>query len=484
MAHATGGASQARTGVGDGRLVTLDGLRGLAALVVVVHHGLLTWQTLMLQYGGANRASGTWWLTFTPLHLAWAGTEAVMVFFVLSGLVLALPFLDRSTSLARWRGYYGQRLVRLYVPVVAALAVAAALVIAFPRVPGPTTSWWFDAHALTVDARTLATDALLVTGVSWIDPSLWSLQYEVLFSLLLPVYVLVARRLGGWSGLLVPPLVVLAAVGAHEGNATLAWLPVFGIGVAMAAARHRLLALGARVAAARWSAVIWALLAGVTVVLLLAEWWARGLDEVAPLPMAVARGTGVVGAALVVLLAMTWPAFGALCCWRPVQWLGTISFSLYLVHEPVLVSVSSLVGGSKRGVAVTLVVGIALSLLLAVVFHRLVEAPSQSLARRCGQLLRGRTGSSADRVPSPRTSRPSRTRLPVGVGHPVAAPRAGRPVPGAPPTPRLPVRSGGIRSAPTRPVPVQGLPLPGVPTPDRSDRGGRQAPSEVAAGRA
>jgi peptidoglycan/LPS O-acetylase OafA/YrhL len=72
-----------------------------------------------------------------------------------------------------------------------------------------------------------------------------------------------------------------------------------------------------------------------------------------------------------------------------------VSFSLYLVHEPIVVSVASLVGGSRRGVAVTVVVGTVLSLVAAVFFHRLVEAPSQRLAAAAGRVLggdRGRAG--------------------------------------------------------------------------------------------
>ncbi|MCZ2822320.1 acyltransferase [Modestobacter sp. VKM Ac-2977] len=372
---------------GAGRLSALDGLRGIAALVVVVHHGLLTWQVLAMQYFVENRASGTWWLTFTPLHLVWAGTEAVMVFFVLSGLVLALPFLERPARRGRWRGYYGQRLVRLYVPAVASLVVAAAIVLAFPRQPGATTSWWFDAHAVEPDVPTLLRDALLLDGSSGVNSVLWSLHYEVLFSLLLPGYLLLVRRLGQRSGWLVPPLLLLVGCGVYLGSLMLSWLPVFGLGVVMAVLRQRLQRLGADISRGRHARARWLLLSAVTVVLLLAEWWTRSLLETAPAALALARTCGVAGAVLLCFTALACPSAGSFLTRRPVQWLGTVSFSLYLVHEPVLVSVSSLVGGSRTGVAVTLLVGMPLAFLLAVVFHRLVEAPSQRLARVVGVRL-------------------------------------------------------------------------------------------------
>ncbi len=432
---------------GGGRLTELDGLRGLAALVVVVHHALLTWPVLAAQYFGVNRASGSWWLTYTPLHLAWAGTEAVMVFFVLSGLVLALPYLRAAPGPARWRGYYGQRLVRLYLPVLAALAVAAALVVAFPRVPGPATSWWFAAHAVPVTAGTLIRDALLLGGVSWIDAPLWSLRYEVLFSLLLPAYVLLGRRLRHRPGSVVAGALLLSGLGTYLGSAALTWLPVFAVGVAMAAARTRLQSLGLRLAGCRRPVAAWSLLVALAVVLLLAEWESRGLGRSGPLALALARSLGVAGAALVCFLVLACPAVGALCRWGPVRGLGTVSFSLYLVHEPVLVSVSSMAGGSLRGVAVTLVVGSVVSLLLAAVFHRLVEAPSARLAGAVGRRLQGRPAAAARPAGAPRPAR-------AAVGHPVAVPRprAVHPVTRPMALPPGPPRTGPPRTEPRRPA--------------------------------
>jgi peptidoglycan/LPS O-acetylase OafA/YrhL len=374
------------------RLTALDGLRGLAALVVVVHHSVLTWPVLADQYVAANRASGTWWLTFTPLHLVWAGTEAVTVFFVLSALVLTLPFLGRPAGVAGWRSYYLRRLARLYVPVVVAVALAALLVTLFPRTPGPATSWWFDVHAVSVDLGALADDAVLVFHSNGINTALWSLKYEVVFSLLLPLYVLAARRLRSLVLLAAVGLLALAGLGTYSGSLTLAWLPVFGIGACIAVSRARLVALGARIEQSRYASVAWAAVGAVAVALLLAEWWARALYPPTPLVLALARPLLVAGAALVCVLAMTCPAARRLCEWRPVRRLGLVSFSLYLVHEPIVVSVASLVGGSRRGVAVTVVVGTVLSLVAAAIFHRLVEAPSQRLAAAVGRVSGGDRG--------------------------------------------------------------------------------------------
>lgn len=58
--------------------------------------------------------------------------EAVLIFFVLSGFVLALP---ATLKAVRWRVYYVKRLVRLYVPVWGSLVVAVVLAEATRTAP-------------------------------------------------------------------------------------------------------------------------------------------------------------------------------------------------------------------------------------------------------------------------------------------------------------------------------------------------------------
>src|SRR4051794_27043376 len=52
----------------NSRLPSLDGMRGLAALIVVVHHCALTLPSLARQYQGPDRSGASFWLTYSPLH--------------------------------------------------------------------------------------------------------------------------------------------------------------------------------------------------------------------------------------------------------------------------------------------------------------------------------------------------------------------------------------------------------------------------------
>ena len=113
------------------RLTSLDGLRGLVALDVLIHRALLT---LASPYyaGTASLGRPAWFATCTPLHILWAGTEAVYLFFVLSGIGLTIPLLRIDNF--SWAAYFPKLIVRLYIPVLAAVRLGALTVVAVPRV--------------------------------------------------------------------------------------------------------------------------------------------------------------------------------------------------------------------------------------------------------------------------------------------------------------------------------------------------------------
>ncbi|RBY86135.1 acyltransferase [Blastococcus sp. TF02A-26] len=382
------------------RLRALDGLRGVAALVVVVHHLLLVLPAVSdvvdVDGTGAEQPtawSAQWWLARTPLRLVWAGEEAVLLFFVLSGLVLTLPVL-RGWGRRDWMSYYARRLVRLYLPVWAAVVFALGLALAVTRDVTAESGWMAIHRPPTL--RALAFDGTLLFGTSNLDSPLWSLRWEVWFSLLLPLVVALvcAIRIGRWWPAVVTGLALGSAAarlpGVGEGlpagelvQGLLTYLPVFGIGVVLASALPEVTALAAGVGAAGRARPA-ALFAAA---LLLTVAPALGDAGTAPAPTAVAlRAAGLLGVVGLILLALGWPALRRGLERRPVQWLGSRSFSLYLVHEPLLVAAALLLGGpSVAQWGLVAVPVLLLALVTAEVFHRAVEGPAHRLARRVGE---------------------------------------------------------------------------------------------------
>ncbi len=367
------------------RLTGLDGLRGVAALAVVVSHILGTTPAFI------DPASGSvaWWLSYTPISLLWNGKEAVIVFFVLSGFVLSRPFLGSTTP--SWRAYYPRRLIRLYLPMWGALGFTAVLTFLVARHGMAGSGLWTNGH-VNRTAGYVGQDALLPHIGDTFDGPLWSLRWEVLFSLGLPIYVVLGRSFRASAltrGLVVLGVLVLGIVDIKTNsiglrNAVL-YLPMFGVGVLMAVYEAPLLQAGRFVV----DRSKWLLAAVIALAVILADSSVEVYALRSHYPGAVTtlcHGASVVGAAMLIWLVLSWPPFERALDRRSTQWVGKRSFSLYLTHEPVLVALALLLGGHPN-VGVMLIVGIPASLLVAAGFYLAVERPSHRFANAVGRRI-------------------------------------------------------------------------------------------------
>jgi peptidoglycan/LPS O-acetylase OafA/YrhL len=322
-------------------------------------------------YGRATSAGWPEWAINTPVHLLWAGTEAVFLFFVLSGLVLGLSTRSRSFT---WESYFPARLVRLYLPVIAAVLLAWITILAFPRNPVDGASAWLEHRPAGYTPGTALLDMILVGGVSATVSPLWSLQWEVLFSLLLPVYVVLGRRIDPW--VLGVGSVALSVAGATFGVKSLMYLPMFGIGIALAEAWNRIGGVIARRSTAKWH-VAWGAMV-VLAALAVVGYWFLVLVMPANIARPVSVPIALAGISIIVIAAGWWSPLRGLLSTRLLQWFGLVSFSLYLVHEPIVIAAAHATGSAAWGI----VVAVPTAFLVAWLFHLAVERPAHRLARR------------------------------------------------------------------------------------------------------
>jgi peptidoglycan/LPS O-acetylase OafA/YrhL len=173
--------------------------------------------------------------------------------------------------------------------------------------------------------------------------------------------------------------------GGVTGRDAVLFMPMFGLGVLLAFAEDDLARLGDRVAEARAAALRWTALAVACAALLEGSWAVSVATDgrTSGRLTALAHVCEVLGAVLAVALARTWPAARRMLTSTPVAWLGSRSFSVYLVHEPVVVSLALLLGGPPP-LAVMVGAGVPAALLVAEGFFRLVEAPALRLAHALG----------------------------------------------------------------------------------------------------
>lgn len=368
-----------------GRFRSLDGLRGIAAFVVLIHHTLLIFPPVVEPYVDNVRAADGWpsVLMYTPVHLLWDGQAAVYIFFVLSGFVVALPVIRRRANFS-WLTYYPQRLARLYLPVWAAVAFTVGLILFIDR-NTPIGNSWLDASAGFVSKRDLFLDLTLIVGDGELMSQLWTLRWEVIFSILLPLYVWIAIRFNRhWLAIATASLGLIVA-GQFGLGSYASILPMFMLGVLLAVRLPEVSEFSARLNRGQRAWIV----AG-TLLLMSSPWMLTGLGATGSL-VGVSRVAAIVAATVSVWIALTVPAASRVLSSRGMQWLGTISFSLYLVHEPIVISSAFFFGEDQLVIAA--VVAITLSLGVAVAFYHLIERPSHLFARWLGQAVQEKFGS-------------------------------------------------------------------------------------------
>jgi peptidoglycan/LPS O-acetylase OafA/YrhL len=174
--------------------------------------------------------------------------------------------------------------------------------------------------------------------------------------------------------------VLLSVAGRVLDVDALVYLPVFLAGTLLAVRVEDVRAWGARRSRGFWIAA--GTVSGAT---LIAGWLARPLIRPDTTGGTLLWGMAAAGAVGLVVTALGSPGAGSALSRAVPRWLGRVSFSLYLVHVPVLMTLGYLWG--EAAWPAVLAVGIPASLLLAECFTRLVETPSHRLALRVRRAL-------------------------------------------------------------------------------------------------
>lgn len=341
----------------------LDGLRGWAALIVVVFH-----TTLMLKI-----ESG---LPFTPIYLD--GAFSVFIFFALSGYVLSISFY-RTGRRVDVVDLALRRYPRFVVPIFVVCAVALTLMnfglmsnLEAAKVTG-SDAWlgrFYNFHGSIPDLF-LYSFGRVFTGIlpyNDYNSSLWTMEVEMQGSIIIFAMLLIANRSTGAR--LIGHVVFIGVT---------LWIPSFMLAMALGAAiaNFTQFELHKRLVASRFAG------------------WFSWLLFVAGLASAAVRPhhygqiwTSVAGAAILYAVVLNSTLQSCLSS-RLSQWLGKISFSIYLVHIVVICSFSSwlyltLGGGAKvegSGVAIVALATFLVSVAAGAVFYR-VELMGVLASRR------------------------------------------------------------------------------------------------------
>jgi len=289
--------------------VVLDGLRGVAALCVVIFHfaEMVIWDYSKLWIG----------------H----GFLAVDFFFCLSGFVLGYAYDDRMATMGL-RRFFKARLIRLHPMVVlgAVLGLIAFFANPFGITPGyglGRVALLFAASVLLIPYGTMQERSGNLFGL---NAPAWSLFWEYIANLIFAIALYRIRR-GALIALTVAMAVVLGWVGYHAGNLSGGW------------SGHNFWDGGARVAFSfpagllvyrmGWRPRTWMGFGSLSILLVLAlampyasgGWVREAVVIMVCFPLLVALGAG----------ATVTPKIERLC-----RFFGELSYPLYMSHYAVM----------------------------------------------------------------------------------------------------------------------------------------------------
>jgi peptidoglycan/LPS O-acetylase OafA/YrhL len=369
------------------RVKELDAVRGLAAIAVVFRHLAITLPAV----ADATRSHGLTPLNillFSPLAAVLDGTAAVVIFFVLSGYVLALSYEGGRQT---YPGFIARRIARLWVPYIVAVTIAMILATIVGDTLVSPASHWFNARWQGSVSIGVILQHLSLVGhyrdFHQYVPVIWSLTDEMRISVVFPL-LLAAVALFRWR-LSIAATVILTVVGVElsykisSDLATLEYVVCFVAGAVLAKHQASISRLIVRITTLQRRALL-------VLALLLYTWEVWMPPSLLPHPLsklASSQATYVLletGAAAIFIVLARYPGRARRFLLSAVpQYFGRVSYSLYLLHTIVLLTIIHIVNPSNVGSILALYPAIFLiSVALADLSQRWIEFPAQRLGRR------------------------------------------------------------------------------------------------------
>ncbi|MBC7390319.1 MAG: acyltransferase [Opitutaceae bacterium] len=377
------------------RIEVLDSLRGIASLQVVISHVLSAIPFLFLvlfKHKNEEFLTKDFWyyIRNSPLHFMWNGSGAVIVFFVLSGFVLSLPYFGKSSN--NYKIYFVKRLVRLYLPCFAiiTLAIICADLFYSSAKLNSYSDWLHVIWSQPFTSEYLTKVYLLNAYYNNIDSVLWTLPIEIQLSLILPFFLYFFRKLNfafSIATVLVyiifyHSLVKFKVIELIPALSVLFYFTFFITGSLICKYKENFIGFFDGI-----SSIQYWLLFCLAIVLYTTEyslWWLPTNLSMILTKIPVDYYYWL-SASLLMGFTLS-KRFESFLSSTPLLWMGKISFSLYLTHMVVIALVACILP-SAINAYIVIGIGLLVSFIFAPFYYKFIEVPSLNVAKKLSGYL-------------------------------------------------------------------------------------------------
>lgn len=330
------------------------------------------------------------------LRVTVAGSEAVTLFFVLSGFVLSLPFY--SNNHFNYGAYAIKRFCRIYIPYIIAIVLAFILREMFytGRVNGLTD--WFNVNWTQSLSVSSIKDHLLLVGTftSNLNNVVWSLVHEMRISLVFPLimFLLIKSNLKKGIGLAILLSCISIIISftsdkpfiGTEIYYTIHCTSLFIVGALLAKYRLNVIT---KLSTVSMKSKILLFVIGIILYLYAHPSFVLNIliQDFNPFYRAVIDTWFTsLGAAILIVFAISPSLFSKILRNRFVNYIGKISFSLYLTHLAVLLSCVHLLSGIVPIWSICLIVVVGTFVISSLMYY-LVEKPAIKIGKFFTRLI-------------------------------------------------------------------------------------------------
>lgn len=373
----------------QGRLLSLEGLRAVAALIVVLVHATSIFYPAI--FYGINSSYATMhnsrfeeWLHGNPLGVFLSGTFAVQIFFVLSGFVLTVSYFTTGKREVLQK-MAAKRYLRLMLPALGSILLAWLLLasnLSHQRVAVSliTHSVWLEKlwnfHPHLLDAVAQGIWGVFAVNAKSYNPVLWTIYYEFIGSFI----VLMTAMFFGRLRLRYVVYAFLCVLFMES------YLLGFVLGMILADLYSRKLFPFNDIKSGAW------LVLGIG--LFMGGFPLKAAGQFYHAMSIPAFGSAIsqvfftcIGAALVMICVLASPVLSRIFSHRILSGLGKYTYSIYLVHLPIFLSVCPTIFLSIHSTMnyhlaalVSVVATLFVIALVTVLFEKYVDGPSIRLS--------------------------------------------------------------------------------------------------------